>query len=74
VDCCAPTHGPELGLLLRLFRGVAAMIYRAVTLPYADTVASAIFILTFLWVLIVQRGTPISTGETAETTIVKRAA
>lgn len=74
MDCCASTQGPELGLLLRLLRGVAAMIYRAVTLPYADTVASAVFILTFLWVLVFQRGTPISTGESVTNSTVNRAA
>ena len=74
MDCCASTQGPELGLLFRLLKGVAAMIYRAVTLPYADTVASAIFILTFLWVLVSQRGTPISTDETVAAPAVKRAA
>lgn len=74
MDCCASTQGPELGLLLRLLRGVAAMIYRAVTLPYADTVASAVFILTFLLVLVFQRGTPISTGESVTNSTVNRAA
>ena len=74
MDCCASTQGPELGLLLRLFRGAAALIWRAVTLPYADTLGSAVFILTFLWVLVFQRGTPISTDETIATPVVKRAA
>ena len=63
MDCCATSHAPELGLVLRFAKGIAGMFWRAVTLPYADTVGSAIFILTFLWVLVVQRGTPISTGE-----------
>ena len=74
MDCCASTQGPELGLLFRLLKGVAAMIYRAVTLPYADSVGSAIFILTFLWVLVFQRGTPISTGETVAASDFERAA
>ena len=74
MDCCVSPQGPELGLLLRLMRGVTAMIFRAVTLPYADTVASAIFILTFLWVLVFQRGTPISTSETVAAPVEKRAA
>ena len=74
MDCCASTQGPELGLLLRLFRGAAALIWRAVTLPYADTLGSAIFILTFLWVLVFQRGTPISTGESVPTPTANRVA
>lgn len=74
LDCCVHSSTPELGLLFRLLRGVTAMIWRAVTLPYADTVSSAIFILTFLWVLVFKRGTPISTGETVAASIVKRAA
>ncbi len=71
---CATTHGPALGLLLRFLRSAAAILYRAVTLPYADTVGSAVFILTFLWVLAFQRGTPISTGESAPAQTVKPAA
>jgi hypothetical protein len=74
LDCCASTQGPELGLLLRLLRAVAGIFYRAVTLPYADTVASAVFMLTFLWVLVFQRGTPISIRESVPTQTVKRAA
>ena len=74
MDCCVHSQGPELGLLLRLMKGAAAMIWRAVTLPYADTVASAIFILTFLWVLVFQRGTPISSDETIAAPPLKRAA
>lgn len=74
MDCCATTHGPELSLLLRTVRAVAGMVWRAVTLPYADTVGSVIFILTFLWVLAFKGGTPISTGDSAPTQTVKRAA
>ena len=74
MDCCVHSQGPEMGLLLRLMKGAMAMIWRAVTLPYADTVGSAIFILTFLLVLVVKKGTPISTGESVTAPTVNRAA
>ena len=74
MDCCATTHAPELGFLFRFLKGVAGLFWRAVTLPYADTVGSAIFILTFLWVLVVRKGTPISTGESVTAPTVNRAA
>ena len=65
MECCAAAQGTDWALLLRGLRALALTVWRAVTLPYADTVGNAIFTLTFLWVLVSRKGTPISTSQDA---------
>jgi len=65
MECCAAAQGTDWGLVSRSLRALALTAWRAFTLPYADTIASAIFTLTFLWVLVFQKGTPISTSQDA---------
>jgi len=74
MECCAAAQGTDLGLLWRSLRSLALIAWRAVTLPYADTVGSAIFALTFLWVLVLQKGTPISRSQDAPVVTERRAA
>ncbi len=74
MDCCAHTQGPELGLLLRLLRSVAQVAWRALTFSYSDVAASAIFTLTFLWVLVYKKGTPISASQEQPDVNFRRAA
>ena len=68
------TQGPELGLLFRSLRSLMLVVWRAVTLPYGETIGNAIFTLTFLWVLVFQTGTPKFTGERAADLSLKRVA
>ena len=63
MECCAAAQGADWALLLRGLRALALTAWRAVTLPYADTVGNAIFTLTFLLVLVSRKGTPISTSQ-----------
>lgn len=63
MDCCAHTQGPELGLLLRFIRQIAQLAWRALTFSYSDSAAAALFSLTFLWVLVFKKGTPISASQ-----------
>ena len=74
MECCAAAHGTDWGLLARSLKALALTAWRAVTLPYADTVAGAIFTLTFLWVLVFKKGTPISNGQDAPDLTSRRAA
>jgi hypothetical protein len=74
LDCCATPQGPELGLLLRSLRALAVVAYRTLTLPYADSLASVIFVLTFLWVLVFQKAEPISPLNSASAEADRRAA
>jgi len=74
MECCAAAHGTDWGLVARSLRALALTAWRAVTLPYADTLASAIFTLTFLWVLVFRKGTPISTSQDVPAEITRRAA
>ncbi len=74
MECCAAAQGTDLGLVWRGIRALASTVWRAVTLPYADTVGAAIFTLTFLWVLVYQKGTPISRSQDAPAVTERRAA
>ena len=74
MDCCAHTQGPELGLLLRLLRSAAQIAWRALTFSYSDIAASAILTLTFLWVLVYQKGTPKYGSQERPTVNFRRAA
>ncbi len=74
MDCCAQSHAPELGQLLRILRSLALVAWRALTYSYSDVGASAIFILTFLWVLVFQKGTPISSSQDAQAVTTRRGA
>ena len=74
MECCAAAQGTDLGLLWRSARALALTAWRAVTLPYADTIGAAIFTLTFLWVLVFERGTPISRSQDAPAVTIRRAA
>ena len=74
MDCCAHTQGPELGLLLRLMRSMAQIAWRALTYSYSDTAAAAILSLTFLWVLVLKKGTPISASQEQPAANFRRAA
>lgn len=74
MECCAAAHGTDFGLLWRSVRALAATAWRALTLPYADTVGVAIFTLTFLWVLVFRKGTPISRSQDAPVMTGRRAA
>lgn len=65
MECCAAAQGTDWAVLLRAMRALALTAWRAVTLPYADTIGNAIFTLTFLWVLVLRKGTPISTSQDA---------
>jgi hypothetical protein len=74
MECCAAAQGTDLGLVWRSLRSLAATVWRAATLPYADTIGAAIFTLTFLWVLVAQKGTPISRSQDAPVVTERRAA
>ena len=74
MDCCAQTQGPELGLLLRFLRGIAQAVWRAATFSYSDAAAGAVFTLTFLLVLVFQKGTPISGSQDRPAENLRRAA
>jgi hypothetical protein len=74
MDCCAAAHGTDFGLLWRSARALAVTAWRALTLPYADTVTAAVFTLTFMWVLFFQKGTPISRSQDAPAGTERRAA
>jgi len=74
IDCCAAAQGADLGLLWRSLRSLALIAWRAVTLPYADVVGGAILSLTFMWVLVVRKGTPISRSQDAPAVTERRAA
>ena len=65
MECCAAAQGTDWALLLRGARALALTAWRALTLPYADTVGGAILTLTFLWVLVSKKGTPISSNQDA---------
>lgn len=74
MECCAAAQGTDWTLLARGLRALALTAWRAVTLPYADTIGVAIFTLTFLWVLVVKKGTPISDSQGSPDVTIRRAA
>jgi uncharacterized protein (DUF3084 family) len=74
MECCAAAQGTDWTVLARAVRAVALTAWRAVTLPYADTIGTAIFTLTFLWVLVSRKGTPISSSQGSPDVTVRRAA
>jgi hypothetical protein len=74
IECCAAAQGADLGLLWRSLRSLALIVWRAVTLPYADLVGGAVLSLTFMWVLVYQKGTPISRSQDAPAVTERRAA
>jgi hypothetical protein len=74
MECCAAAQGTDWSLLARSLRALAATVWRALTLPYADTIGTAIFTLTFLWVLVSKKGTPISSSQGSPDVTVRRAA
>ncbi len=74
MECCAAAHGTDWGLLMRSLRSLALTAWRALTLPYGETAAAAVFTLTFLWVLVFRKGTPISTSQDAPAETFRRAA
>ena len=74
MDCCAHSHGSELGLMLRFLRQIAQVAWRALTFSYSDTVTAAFFSLTFLWVLVLKKGTPISASQEQPSVNFRRAA
>jgi hypothetical protein len=74
MECCAAAQGTDFGLVVRSLRALALTAWRALTLPYADTIGVAIFTLTFLWVLVFQKGTPISRSQDAPAVTIRRAA
>ena len=73
MECCAAAHGTDFGLLWRSLRALVLTIWRAVTLPYADTLGVALFTLTFLWVLVFKRGTVIYHSEDDRSVTLRRA-
>ena len=74
MDICASNHGPALGLIVRSLRALLASVWRAVTLPYAGALESAVAILTFWLVLVFYSRTTIYTSDKAADESVKRAA
>lgn len=74
MECCAAAQAADWSLLGRSLRALALTAWRALTLPYADTIGPAIFILTFLWVLVTKKGTPIFGSQGSPDDAIRRVA
>ena len=59
MDCCASTPFPSLTLLLRAAKALLAAAWKAVTLPYAGVLETAIGVLTFWLVLVFYSSTAV---------------